>query len=875
MNESLQAPGRRYENARKFAEGHLTRNVDCYRRWRLTIAFLLIFLDSGITRAAEDSNINVKAPFEFELDPAFSAWVRRPGEHLSVFDGISELESCKRRTGANAAAGWVNITSRMRTGSNGSVDETVSPSIYSKLDEISRSLSHEMIFGTIYLGDRNNPFFTHYPEEFQKAHPEAYMQDANGQQIRVQQNPISGLQSAVPAVDDPTISRLATELIRDGATLLRDNRFITSWVIGTEEAYPDYFGLPIGDFRPASLKHFQKYLAKQGWTLEGTPRDILQGKPTPFQSAWYLFREQAMADRAAVGMRDFLAVDSTRPIFYPTHGHPFSELKRRGLGLSPTLLLGACDGLEMGHITIDDDREGLNLLFLTTFTSMGAPVIVPRLGNKTLDPEARGGGLSFTPQMLRRLVYECLGMGVWHIGPIHWRSKLGDGEWNIKGTPAETECKKVFGEIRDAGPFLDGMSRVQPEIALYVADDTWIRGWNPRWTGFFQDAIANHCQLALVGDGMISSDLVNRIPVLISIDNTHVAAATTKRLLEYAEAGGAILVSGDLGTNDELGLEIPSSFKESLATMENVVTIPPNTKPKRQLVNSFQTGEGAYHVQQQYTSVDFSKITALIASQAPQATMRPMKLLDPKKGSAIEALTLTDGFSKLCVLINKTGDETVAEIKVPDTDFGFPLAWRILREEQDNSQPLSETGILKVPLEGWGSSLVWIHPAVDINAVKQRIQEADKAISRWEELGASTVALQPILQAAQEYSLTDGLAPKAYCLASRILSSCCLKSTISPTSEGGVRVESVAYDSQGNPATGLAVRLRIVPGSFEWHSFREVEPGVYIATLAASDLPKFYNPEKQKYEAISGRSRVVISAYGDGITGGDMLTHTP
>ena len=352
------------------------------------------FEDLGVASAETDSEGVVRMPFEFELEPAHSIWSRRPGEHLSVFDSITDLSECKERTGANATVGLLNVKVQTDAGSDDLTTEGIDPGVFDRLGKISQSISEKEAYCTIYLGDRNNPFFTNYSEEFQRNHPEAYMQDIAGRRITVEQNPILGVQTAVPAVDDPTITRLASQLIREGAAQLRDNRFVTSWVIGTEEAYPDYFGLPLGDFRPASRKHFKEYLCREGWQVDDVLESVLSKEPTPIQAAWYRFREQAMADRAAAGMQDFLAVDPTRPVFYPTHGHPFSEGKRRGLGLSPTLLLGACDGLEMGHITIDDDREALNLLFLTTFTSMGAPVIVPRLGNKTLDTTAQGGGRS-------------------------------------------------------------------------------------------------------------------------------------------------------------------------------------------------------------------------------------------------------------------------------------------------------------------------------------------------------------------------------------------------------------------------------------------------------------------------------------------------
>jgi hypothetical protein len=157
-----------------------------------------------------------------------------------------------------------------------------------------------------------------------------------------------------------------------------------------------------------------------------------------------------MADRAACYMQAFLDADRDHPVFYPTHGNLFLRNVRLALAQLPSLMAAATDGMEMGHITIDDDDERLNPLVNAHFGAFGKPLINPRLANKTLDPEAKGGGRSFTPQMLRRLVYECVGQGVWHIGPIHWTSTLHDGERAIKDTPAEVECQKVFAEIKGA-----------------------------------------------------------------------------------------------------------------------------------------------------------------------------------------------------------------------------------------------------------------------------------------------------------------------------------------------------------------------------------------------------------------------------------------
>jgi hypothetical protein len=113
----------------------------------------------------------------------------------------------------------------------------------------------------------------------------------------------------------------------------------------------------------------------------------------------------------------------------------------------------------------------------------------------------------------------------------------------------------------------------------------------------------------------------------------------------------------------------------------------------------------------------------------------------------------------------------------------------------------------------------------------------------------------------------------SYCLAYRILASTCAKTEVQSTPGGVVKVLTTLYDSNGDLATGLSVRFRIVPGAFEWHSLNEKEPGIYEATLEPSGLPSFYDPAKQKYTQVMGRVRLVLSIRGNGTAGGNMLVH--
>ena len=292
--------------------------------------------------------------FHSELEPAYFRWVARPGEHLSVFDSITDLENCMERTNANATVGFSKVRLEQTETDGTPSTFRLSPRMRYNLIENAESLGADYL---LFVGESNNPFFTYYPEEFQKAHPEAFMVDSSGRRIEVGNNPIRNIRNPVPAVDSPILMKFSSDLIRDRVNRWSRNTHLVAWAIGGEEAWPDYFGLPMGDFRPQSMKHYRAFLNMKGWQVSTEPKDIFSNRDPSAETAWYCYRDQAMADRAAWYTRVLLDEDGQRPVFYPTHGHPFSVTNRGRLGQPPSLLAGACDGWELGHITINDDDE--------------------------------------------------------------------------------------------------------------------------------------------------------------------------------------------------------------------------------------------------------------------------------------------------------------------------------------------------------------------------------------------------------------------------------------------------------------------------------------------------------------------------------------
>ena len=166
-------------------------------------------------------------------------------------------------------------------------------------DGIGSLVQKEQIFLGCYLGEFNNPYFSGASQLFAQ-YPDAFMQNADGEVIKVEGN-------LVLAVDSPALYKINKNFIQEVCVALKDNSFLKFWAIGAEESWPDFFGTSdMGDFRPASIRHFHSFLNLKNWQVKTAKNLITEKSNNPTKLAWYQYREQAMADRAACYLTQFL-----------------------------------------------------------------------------------------------------------------------------------------------------------------------------------------------------------------------------------------------------------------------------------------------------------------------------------------------------------------------------------------------------------------------------------------------------------------------------------------------------------------------------------------------------------------------------------------
>jgi len=523
----------------------------------------------------------------------------------------------------------------------------------------------------------------------------------------------------------------------------------------------------------------------------------------------------------------------------------------------------------MGQLTIDDDDENLNLLYLSNFSSFGTPIIIPRLGNKTLDPNATGGGRSFTPRMLRRLVYECLGMGAWHIGPIHWRAKLTDGEWFIKGTDAEAEAKKVFKQIKDAHFLLTGMSRLQPKVGLYVSDAMWLQRWNPVWTDLFQQALADQWQITIASDGIISGELAYRMPILISVDNSNVARTAQEKFSQYIASGGRVFTVGEFANYDELG---NSSGKLGAEICQKAIAmdIQPESESKK-LVNSFSTNLGAWQPESTCKPLPLCGIKKKIVEYFPEFYLKPISIKSDNSNHDINIFTLTDGVSLLAVIINRSPVETSFDLQLQLKE-SINTDRLSCYDVTDDRKIVSNDGRTdRIAMEPYGVKMVWLYPAVSEDSVERETEKAAKTISSWKTKEADISWLEKIERALFQHQAKNNIEnSKKYCLAKVITSSLCLKPEIIKKVDSTLAFKAKVYDSDGQECIGADVKVRIVPGIFERVKLTEKLEGEYANDIDIKKLSYFYNPVSQKYE-VASPFRVLFNARKDDTFGGSWI----
>lgn len=749
------------------------------------------------------------------LHPAYWDWVKAPGEMYGfwLWTGPDSVRDQADRTSANATSVHLPFWPREDASAKCGVRPMTPESQLPDLPGVRNTLNRLGVQAGVGIGEHNNAFFVRYPQWFWDKLPDAAMRDRNGQVIRCAGFPW-------PAVDDASLTELSKEQMADMVGYLSNEPWVRYWVLGGEELFPDYVAQPEGDFRPAARRHYT------AWAKLHPRKETEHTESTH----WRAFRESAVVDHFALYGAYIRKLDPTRPALVPTHGNPLVVDLRARLGYPIADMAGLADGFEAGPIGIDDDDERLIRMTLDMQSSFGVPVTAPRIANKQLDPKAQGGGRSFSPASVRRFVYEALGLGVWHIGLVQWAGMLPDGEWGISGTAAEDECRKVFGELRAAAPYLDNCSRLQPQVALLVSDEAWLQRWRDRWTLAYDEMIRRGWNVTLVTDAQVEAELAAQIPILVSVDNENLSAAAQKRLNLYRKARGRVVSIADAE-----GEPVPVSHRT-------------------------QTTEGANLWTVRVRPLDIERLESEVRGKAD---LRPIAVTrDGRRADGIEALPLTDGTNVMAVLINRSAEKQhVCVALSPALDSRLRTAK--IRDAATGKELACSDGRVQVVIEAHRTALLSFEADGDAAG---EIETAKKAIELWNAAGADTKLARELLGRAAEH-LAAGRDSKALALARTVNNMVALRTELDFDGKR-LLLEAKAWTPEGKPAAGGRVRARFVPGAFEWKDLPEVSPGVFRLTVPEGSLPRVYDPAAERYDLPKGALQLIFTASLGGLCGG-------
>lgn len=788
-----------------------------------------------------------------ELEVGYFKWLERPGEDLGVFDNEGDFEECRKRVHCNCSHWSMNLQMKYEEESSKYVaDISGVEEALKQLNDPVSGRHHVIVWGA----DHNNVYFPSFTK-YKKTLPECLMQGINGEYLELHDPLINGGEGIpMPAIDDETLITLNCEMLGIQAEKLKSSQYVKAYMLGMEELYPEYFGLGNGDFRPASWKHFEAWCERQGCPVPAREK-VIGDSMNPERMLWLSFREQAMADRCGNYYEAVLKHDENHLIFYPTHGSTMCRDNRSRLGQQPGTLACQCDGMEMGHIMVENDEERRNVLLISHFASFGSPVIVPRLGNKRVDLNAIGGGKSFNAPMLRRLVYECLGMGVSKIFPIHWTSRLHDGEWFIKNTEAETECRKVFDEITFAAPFLTGMARLQPQAGILAGNAEWIKGWKPEWTGFMQDAFAGQYHMTLISDEIIGKHLAARMPVIFVLDNAVMKRRTFSELYNYAEAGGHLVIWGNFAINDENQASFRDEERRDFLHHKNIVFVPENRGRKRVLREFFLSGPefGVFGERFVYQEFPFKAICAA-AEEIKDCILRPFDMEAEVELTNINIYPLTDRKSLAAVCINNGED---------DVEFTIRPDRRLIEDFQVYDICAGKIGDTRQHLNGGGTKILWFCPKNAEAGYEDKLMEAEDCFEKWRAAGADVSPYRYLYS----HMRTGSNLKKRAVMADVMLHTLAVSTEYS-FERGKLYIICKVFDSSGEAIKNAGLSFRLSPGDFEWQDLKEDVNG-YTCTLDEKKLPVIYDVKQKEYVRLKGTFRMIIRAEKKEKQGGSII----
>jgi len=619
------------------------------------------------------------------LDPIYRKYVSRPAELIGFWmyeTGAEIVEQAKM--GANTAAAdlpWapvVDQSSPVRIGGK------VSP----RMKDFIKDIRESNFMGVVHIGARNQPYFPIYPSWFFTYFPQVIMQDKNNMSIKVG----SSITSSWPSFDASPIVYGSTEYVKKTTEKYADEERIKYWVMGGEQFYPGVWA----DYNPTAVHHFQEWLKVKYKSLESLNAawstnfsSWSKVEPTKNYSTkdiryldWLLFRDDNTNEQFQYTYQAIISNDSNTPVFAPVHGSVYTDSMRANFGMDLNGYAMNSDGFETGQIMRDKDPTYFNMMYYEFLNGFQKPVAPGRLAYKKTDPSAIGGGTSFTPEAARRYFYESLGMGAWHIGFVQWQGTAHDGEWGIKGTPAQTEIGKLFSEVKTLKNYLMFMSPIKPEIAIYASNFDWVlEGWKTSWKDMHLKFIWEHIPKVYLSDLSLRKRILEGYKILVAVDNSVIGREKLSLIEDFVNDGGILIADNSFALKDEMLRNLP----EFPARDDGLFSWSENWKKVDETEDYciYQLGRGkAYVLKTENETLKTQKIIQLCK-----------KMIDPvfifenanRYGAYTETFTLFDGANYMIVLVNTGNRDSSIIIKSNKVDIG-------------KAEPLLNTG--KISFDG-------------------------------------------------------------------------------------------------------------------------------------------------------------------------------
>lgn len=697
----------------------------------------------------------------------------------------------------------------------------------------------------ICLGAWNNGLFPYLPDWYLEAHPDVRVKDQHGEDIMASMHgnykPWVGTESA--AYNDEIDA-----FVRGFVDAFGEHERMAYWVTGGEMLYPTYvFPDRHSDYSPAAQDHYRAWLQRKYVSVEALraawgARDGAEiasfadatGAAWDEISArgldWHDFRMDALSEYFQRQYMTLIASGSTYPLLAILHGDMFHERTYAEMGQSVYGMSAVSDGLATSQILFNAHKPDFNQMYLQFITSLGKSAtsqalacVSPPIGEQVINN-------SFTTVDVRRAIYECLGMGIWHAGLVQWKGDLPDGNWQVAGTPAQEEVRLIAAELRAMEPELAGMARLAPTVGiLYSEASMLLEGWHEEWTLLHRAALDTHVPYVTLFDAALEEQLA-AIDYAIVPYATVLRPEAAEKLLHFVSGGGKLVLFDDA---EQLRT---ANKHDGMGWADPFAALTPEFSPidpaKRFRTAEAKYGEGeVLWVRSSYNRLFLQRIfyaqetlvlqmwQRAIAWIGERGYAKPLSLASAP--GETESFVLTDGQDVACVFINRSEKELAFEARI-SAELGFAegTAEALLTEGAEKQQ-LGEQGAFQVTLGAYGTCVWKLRQAdpVHAGAIDARAGDPDVAGEEW------TIAIV----------------------------------------ETGAEKATIRVLCGGEPVAGARVVARVAP-LFDAQAAVAASAtvaGAHAIDLERASLPTAYDYRERTYKPYDGPLRVHVSAFGD------------